>query len=133
MADRLQVEVLTLTGALWRQPVDAVIAPLADGWIGVLPGHAPFLARLMRGQVVLRDGDVEHRLSTIGGSLSVEDDLVTLLTGAAALDTSYRDLEQSLGVESQRIRALEQEAEKHFDRVYRTLADTLRPNRRRIR
>jgi len=128
---RLRVRVLTPTGAVWDDEADAVTAPLPDGWIGVLPGHAPFLGRLMRGQVVLRSGETQHLVSTIGGSLSVRGDLVTLLTGAASLDASYEELEQSLGADAKRIRTLEDEAEKHFDRVYRTLADTLRPGRRR--
>jgi F-type H+-transporting ATPase subunit epsilon len=127
----MRLEVLTPQDVVFEGDVDAVVAPLADGWIGVLPGHSPFAARLMRGQVILRSRDRERLVATIGGSIAVKHDLVTLLTGAAALDVTFAELEASLGSEAEQIRAMEQEAERHFDRVYRTLADTLRPGHRR--
>lgn len=127
----LRLEVLTPQAVVFEGEVDEVGAPLPDGWIGLLPGHLPFTARLMRGQVVFRDGDRERVVATIGGSIDMKGDLITLLTGAAALDLTFADLEASLGSEAEQIRAMEQEAERHFDRVYRTLADTLRLPRRR--
>jgi len=126
----LQLVVVTPQAVVFDGEVDAVVAPLADGWIGILPGHSPFVARLMRGQVVFRSGGGERLVATIGGSLAVEGGLVTLLTGAAALDAAFSDLEQSLGAEAKQIESMGQEAERHFDRVYRTLADTLRSDRR---
>ena len=57
----MRLEVLTPQAVVFEGEVDAVVAPLPDGWIGVLPGHSPFLARLMRGQVLLRNGDGEQR------------------------------------------------------------------------
>ncbi len=128
----LRLEVLTPQSVVFDGDVDEVVAPLPDGWIGVLPGHLPFIGRLMRGQVVFRNGDRERVIATIGGSLDMKDDLITLLTGAAALDVTFADLEVSLGSEAEQIRAMEQEAERHFNRVYRTLADTLRSPRRQI-
>jgi F-type H+-transporting ATPase subunit epsilon len=127
----LTLEVLTPETAVFQGEVDAVVAPLPDGWIGILPGHSPFIARLMRGQVAFRTGEQERVIATIGGSIAVKDDLVTLLTGAAGLDTTFDRLETTLGAEAEQIRAMEREAERHFDRVYRTLADTIHPRRRR--
>ncbi len=127
----LRLEVLTPQAVVFEGEVDAVVAPLPDGWIGVLPGRLPFTARLMRGQVLFRSDGREQVVATIGGSIAVKDDLVTLLTGAATLDISFAELEAGLGAEAEQVRAMEQEAERHFDRVYRTLADTLRSGRRR--
>jgi F-type H+-transporting ATPase subunit epsilon len=127
----VHLEILTPQAVVFEGEVESIMAPLPDGWIGILPGHSPFTARLMRGQVILRNGDEERLVSTIGGSLAVRDDLITLLTGAAALDASFAELETSLGAEAEQIEAMEQEAERHFDRVYRTLADSLRSRRRR--
>ena len=114
---------------MFEGEVEAVVAPLPDGWIGILPSHSPFTARLMRGQVIFRNGEGEHAVATIGGSIAVRDDRVTLLTGAATLAISFAELEASLGAEAEQIRTMEQEAERHFDRVYRSLADTLRSKR----
>lgn len=129
----MRLEVLTPQSIVFEGEVDAVVAPLPDGWIGVLAHHSPFIARLMPGLVVFRRGDEEHGVATLGGSLTVGGDLIILLTGAAARDVTFADLEQRLGAEAERIRAMEEEAERHFDRVYRTLADTLPPGGRRRR
>ena len=111
--------------------VEEVIAPLLDGWIGVLPGHAPFQARVVPGDVVFQRDGQRQRVATIGGLLSVDDGAIRLLTGAAAVDTDLSTLEQQLGQESARARALETQVEEHFGRVYNALADTLDPRRRR--
>jgi F-type H+-transporting ATPase subunit epsilon len=127
----LRLEVLTTQAIIFEGEAEAVVAPLRDGWIGILPGHSPFAARLMRGQVLFRNHEQARLVATIGGTLSVKDDLVTLLTGAAALDVTFPALEASLGAEAEQIRTLEQEAERHFDSIYRRLADTFRPGGRR--
>ena len=127
----MRLEVITPQAVVFDGEVVSVVAPLPDGWLGVLEKHSPFVARLMRGLVQVRGADGDHVIATLGGSIAVKDDLVTLLTGAAALDVTFADLEASLGSEAEQIRAMEQEAERHFDRVYRTLANTFRPAQRR--
>lgn len=127
----LRLEILTPQTLVYDGEVDAVVAPLSDGWIGILAGHRPFSARLMRGHVLVRSKGSERVIATIGGSLSVQNNAITLLTGAAGSGMTYAELEASIGAEVEQIRAMEQEAERHFDRVYRTLADTFRPAQRR--
>jgi F-type H+-transporting ATPase subunit epsilon len=127
----LRLTVLTPQATVFDDTVDAVIMPLPDGWRGVLPGHISFQARLMRGEVLFRVGGQERLLATLGGTLAVERGSVTLLTGVAALDRSLETLERELSEEIQRFAALEQEAEKHFDRVYRQMAGTFNHRRRR--
>jgi F-type H+-transporting ATPase subunit epsilon len=129
---RLQVEVLTPQGVRFDEPVDALVAPLPDGWIGVWPGHAPFQARLLPGVVAVRRGERERFIATLGGVLSTEANLVTILTGAARPDADLARLEEEIGQETARAQAVEHEAEKHFGRVYRALADTLSQHRRRF-
>ncbi len=127
---RLRLEVITPRGPACDTAVDAVTVPVADGWIGILPGHSPFIARLMRGLVVYRNAGGEQTVATIGGVVSVGEDRVTVLTGVARTGASYAELEQSIGDEGERIRSMEIEAERHFDRIYRALADTFRPRGR---
>jgi len=105
-----------------------VIAPLPDGWIGIQARHAPFVARLMRGHLVIRQATQRRLAATIGGMIQVDGRTITILTGAAAIDRGLAELEQERGEELVRIEALEQEAEKHFDRVYRQMARTFRPS-----
>jgi F-type H+-transporting ATPase subunit epsilon len=121
---QLKLQVLTPQALVFEERVETVVAPLPDGWIGVLPGHTAFQARLMRGLVVFEASGRRRTIATIGGIISVADDTVTVLTGAAAVDQDLADLEREIGEESAQIEEIEREAEKHFDRVYRALART---------
>lgn len=46
---KLLLEVVTPDRALAREEVDEVQAPGAEGYFGILPGHAPLLATLAVG------------------------------------------------------------------------------------
>ncbi len=129
----LQVRVLTPERTVFEASVEAVVAPLPDGWIGVLPGHTPFQSRVLPGELVIRTEGRRHRIATQGGLLNVDAGVLCVLTGAAAVDADVSALEQQVGRQATQARALEQAAEKHFGRVYRALADTLdgRQQRRR--
>jgi F-type H+-transporting ATPase subunit epsilon len=118
----LHLEVVTPQALVVEADVVAVIAPLLDGWRGILPGHAPFQARLMRGELLFRTGSAERTVATLGGVLATDGRRVTVLTGAAAADTDLITLERAIDEEIQRLQAAELEAEKHFGRVYRHLA-----------
>ena len=126
----LHLTVLTPQAIMFDNSVDAVIAPLSDGWRGVLPGHLDFVAHLMRGEILYRVGEEEHEIATLGGVVSVNHGTVTVLTGTAAVNCSLENLEHAISEESQRLTTLEQEAEKHFDRVYRQMARTFNAHRR---
>ena len=124
VAPALRLTVLTPLATVLDEPVESIVAPLPDGWIGILPGHAPFEARLMRGALVLSAGRRRRTVATIGGVISVSPDAVAVLTGAAAVDRDLETLEHEIGAETARLQEMEREAEKHFDRIYRALAHT---------
>ncbi|MGE0822370.1 MAG: F0F1 ATP synthase subunit epsilon [Candidatus Binatia bacterium] len=126
----VQLTVLTPQATVFDEPVDAVVMPLADGWLGVLPGHAAFQARVMRGEILFRVAGKERMLATLGGAVAVDGGTVTVLTGVAALDRDLETLEREISEDAQRLAGLEQEAEKHFNRVYRQMARTFNHRRR---
>jgi F-type H+-transporting ATPase subunit epsilon len=121
----MRLLVLTLDETVFDEPIEEVVVPLPDGWLGVRPLHAPFQARLLAGDVVVRADGRERTLATLGGTIVVERDTVTILTGVARLDCDLETLEREIGDDLKRRAALEQEAEKHFDRVYRQVARAL--------
>ena len=63
--------------------VDEVVAPGSEGYFGVLPGHAPFLATLGSGEVMYRIGRDEHHLAVHGGFAEVRTDKVIILADSA--------------------------------------------------
>jgi F-type H+-transporting ATPase subunit epsilon len=79
----LQFELATPSRLLVSAEVDEVVAPGAEGYFGVLPGHAPFLTTLAPGDVMYRQGGVEHHVAVAGGFAEVTGDRVIILAETA--------------------------------------------------
>jgi len=76
---KLLLEVVTPEGLLLREEVDDVVAPGADGYFGVLPGHTPFLSTLGLGEISYRKGMERRRLTCFWGFCEVLPDRVNVL------------------------------------------------------
>ena len=76
---KLVLEVVTPAGLLLKEEVDEVIAPGAEGYFGVLPGHTPMLATLGLGEIRYRVGTVERHLTCFWGFCEVLPDRVNIL------------------------------------------------------
>jgi F-type H+-transporting ATPase subunit epsilon len=76
-----------------EQPADAVVVPLFDGELGVLPGRAPLIGRLGIGELRIRRGDEIRRLFIDGGFVQIRGDMVTVLTSAAQSAEEIRSAE----------------------------------------
>ncbi len=83
MADRLKLELATPTRLVVSAEADEVVVPGADGYFGVLPGHAPLLALVGAGEVMYRAARAEHYLAVSGGFAEVGPDHVTILAETA--------------------------------------------------
>ena len=79
----LTLEIVTPDRALTREQVDEVEIPGADGYFGVLPGHAPLLALLGAGELWYRQGQDKHFLAIAFGFAEVLPDRVTILAQIA--------------------------------------------------
>jgi F-type H+-transporting ATPase subunit epsilon len=64
---------------------DEVQVPGSEGMLGILPGHTPLIATLSVGEVMYRQGKIEHYLALSEGFVEVAHDLVTVLTESAEL------------------------------------------------
>ena len=62
---------------------DFLVLPLADGEIGIAPGHAPLIGRLGYGELRLRKGEKTLRYYIDGGFVQVVKNVVSVLTGRA--------------------------------------------------
>lgn len=128
---QLRVRVITPRAVAIDEVCEAVVAPLRDGWIGIWPGHAPFQARLQQGQIAIRSDGQQRVIATIGGVITADDEGVTVLTGEAAPDVDLARLERDIGTQAEQFHALEREAEAHFERLHRAMADTFNHRSRR--
>jgi F-type H+-transporting ATPase subunit epsilon len=82
-ATKLNLEIVTPDRPLVSEQVDEVELPGADGYFGVLPQHAPLIARLQVGELWYRIGDRKHFLAVSFGFAEVLPDRVTVLARIA--------------------------------------------------
>ena len=79
----LRLEILTPERAVYDDEVDMVIAPGSEGYLGILPHHAPLLTALGQGEFRVKKGGDEEVLAVFGGFMDVRGDRVTVLTEEA--------------------------------------------------
>lgn len=76
----IRFEFVTQDRIVYQNDVSMVIVPGADGVIGVLPKHAPLMAVVNPGEVLVRkEGEADQYFVTGGGFVEVRPDKVILL------------------------------------------------------
>ena len=109
---KLSVEVVTQEGLLLRESVDEVVAPGADGYFGVLPGHTPMLAALGNGSIWIRRGPERRYFTCFGGFCEVLPDRVNILAeiGERAEDIDPQRAEEARRRAADRLKTIRDEA-----------------------
>jgi F-type H+-transporting ATPase subunit epsilon len=80
----LRVQIVTAEREVFAEDgVDMVVAPGAEGVVGILPRHAPLLTTLQPGVVRIKKAGTEEALSVGGGFLQVARDQVLILADTA--------------------------------------------------
>jgi F-type H+-transporting ATPase subunit epsilon len=84
MADTFEIEIATPERLLAREKAVRSQIPAKDGYIGVLPDHAPLLSVLGIGALTFTTPE-DHRYSIAicGGFLEIHDNVVRVLTDVA--------------------------------------------------
>ena len=79
MADHLELEIVTPERLVVRDTAEEVQIPGLDGYLGVLPGHAPLITELGVGEISYRNAGTTTRLAVCWGFAEVLPDKVTIL------------------------------------------------------
>jgi F-type H+-transporting ATPase subunit epsilon len=79
----LRLEFVTPERVIAHEEVDEVELPGEEGYMGILPGHAPLLASLRTGEMWYRKGDERHYAFLTGGFVEVLPDRVSILAQVA--------------------------------------------------
>ena len=83
MAETFRLEITTPERRVVREDVEEAQIPLRNGYIGVLPGHAPLIGEMKPGEISYRRlGRTEH-LAITGGFVEVLPDQTKVLVDAA--------------------------------------------------
>jgi len=75
----MHVTVVSPERAVFDGAADAVVAPVFDGQVGILPRHAAFLALLGAGVLRVQQGGTSSRFTVAGGFLQVMGDAVRVV------------------------------------------------------
>lgn len=80
---KLNVEIVTPERRLVQALADEAILPGVQGLFGVRPGHAPLVAAMDAGELLLKDGATVQRFFVHGGFVQVASDTVRVLAEGA--------------------------------------------------
>lgn len=105
MADTFQIEIVTPDKMVVKDVAEEMQIPGKNGYLGILPGHAPLVTELAVGEITYRKGGAAHYLSVAWGFAEVLPDKVTILA-----ETAERPDEINVG----RAQAAKQRAEEEF-------------------
>jgi F-type H+-transporting ATPase subunit epsilon len=108
MADKIHFDLVSPERLLMSEDVDMVTLPGADGYFGVLAGHAPVITTLKPGVIEVQGGEKpDLKLFVKGGFAEVDAEKVVVLAeeavpldefDVAALDVRIKDTEEDLAL-----------------------------------
>jgi F-type H+-transporting ATPase subunit epsilon len=78
-----RLDIVTAERVVFSDDVDVVIAPGAEGQLGILPHHSPLMTMLLPGELLVRKGGEEFYMAISGGFLEVRPDRIIVLADAA--------------------------------------------------
>ena len=108
----LTLEVVTPEGLLLREEVDDVMAPGAEGYFGVRPGHTPFFSTLGLGEISYSRNGQRRRLTCFWGFCEVLPDRINVIAelGERAEDIDSARAEAAVRQAQERMRVIKDEA-----------------------
>ena len=83
MADTYQLEIVTPEKKVVDTAAEEVQIPGKNGYLGILPGHAPLITELSVGEIIYRENSTEQRLAVAWGFAEVLPNKVTVLAETA--------------------------------------------------
>src|ERR1700739_4915870 len=83
MADTFQLEIVTPEKKVVETTAEEVQIPGKNGYLGILPGHAPLITELSVGEITFRENSTEQHLAVAWGFAEILPNKVTILAETA--------------------------------------------------
>ena len=83
MTDTFELEIVTPDKLVVKDTAEEMQIPGKNGYLGILPGHAPLITELAVGEVTFRENATEQRLAVAWGFAEVLPNKVTILAETA--------------------------------------------------
>ncbi len=94
MADRIVLSILTPDRKIFEEEVDELVLPGGEGYLGVLPGHAPLLTSLKAGELSFKQAHRWQHAFIAWGFAEVLPGKVSILADVGELSEEI-DLERA--------------------------------------
>ena len=107
----IHLEIVTPNRQVVRDKVIAISLPGKEGYMGILPGHAPLLSLLKVGELSYTQGNVTHFLAVNWGFVEVLPDRVIVLAETA---------ERAGEIDVERAKQAKQRAEDRLSKLLNT-------------
>ena len=118
----MQLRIVTPDRLVLEEEVDAVYAKAVDGEIGILPKHIPMVTPLEVGILSYVKGHSKEPVAIMGGVLSTDGYVVTVLSEASEEKASIDKLRAQQAKERAEQRLKERDAQLDVERAERALA-----------
>ncbi len=82
-SDKIHLEIVAPDHLVLKAEADEIQLPGKNGYLGVLPGHAPLITELQIGEISYRQGKTTHYLSVAWGYCEVLPGRVSILAETA--------------------------------------------------
>lgn len=105
MPDTFQLEIVTPEKMVVRDAAEEMQIPGKNGYLGILPGHAPLITELAVGEISYRANGYTRHLAVAWGFAEVLPDKVTVLAETA---------ERAEEIDIRRAQEAKQRAEEHL-------------------
>ena len=83
MAKTLKLDVVTPDRTLFSGEITSLVVPAVEGYLGVLPNHAPMIVGLVPGEVKYHCDGKTYYIAIAGGFMEIGSNKVTLLADSA--------------------------------------------------
>src|SRR5947199_4189525 len=83
MPETFQLEIVTPEKMVVKDVAEEAQIPGSNGYLGILPGHAPLITELAVGEITYRNDGYTHRIAVAWGFAEVLPDKVTILAETA--------------------------------------------------
>src|SRR5260221_83692 len=83
MAETIQLEIVTPERLVVNTVASEIQIPGKDGYLGILPGHAPLITEIAVGEITYRSVSEQKRLAVAWGFAEVLPEKITILAETA--------------------------------------------------
>ena len=111
------LEIITAEHQIFSDDVEMLVAPGADGQLGILPHHAPLMTMLQPGEMLIRKDGSDTFLIVTGGFMEVIGNKVTVLADACERSEEIDEARAQTAMERAQERLAHQESDLQLERA----------------